>query len=212
MTGSDRIPRSIPEGAKLCERGDKLLPNFVGGAKRLRRSRWERGGGWRSRARRTFFAPRTPRQGWADTDECRPRRALRISRSTKEGWADTCADVRVPPSKREPHSTPMRRMGCARVLAARHDALATRLGRVKLTRPRAVRCAHSAPGWGGAEAYALRQQTVKRCRHGRSCSPRTVTCSPLTMRLGEPAVTRCVSPSKHEPRSRHAVGTSAERS
>ena len=49
-----------------------------------------------------------------------------------------------PQSANRAHSTPMLRMGCARVLAARHDALATRLGRVKLTRPRAVRCAHSA--------------------------------------------------------------------
>ena len=59
-----------------------------------------------------------------------------------------------PQSAHRAHRTPMRGEGCARVLAARHDALATRLGVAMWTRPRAVRSAHSAQtsawvGWGG---------------------------------------------------------------
>ena len=86
--GSGRISRSIPEGAKLYVReatnGARGLQDRVGGTKRLRRSRWEPGGGGQSRVRRAYSAPRTP-AGWADTDECRPRSAPRISWSTIGG-------------------------------------------------------------------------------------------------------------------------------
>ena len=110
-----------------------------------------RAGGGRSRARatrRANSAPRTPRQGGADTDKCRPRTLLGYRgerRRAGQVHAPMCACR--PQSANRAHSTvstPIRGGGCARVLAARHDALATRLGGAMRTRPRAVRSAHSA--------------------------------------------------------------------
>ena len=122
------------------------------------------------------------------------------------GVAYTCADVRVPTSKCEPldlHTDAgLSGLGMrARVLAARHDALATRVVGAMRTRPRAVLSAHSArtsTSVGRAEAYSRRQQNVK--RYHRTVAGWWSSSSPL-----ERDRHVHVSPAKHRtPGPRHA--------
>ena len=216
---SGRILNSIPE-VQSCvwerwQAGDQgsQIVWVARRACRRRRNHWERSGGGRSRARRAYSAPRTPRQGGADTDECRPRSAPRTSWSTEKGWADICADVHVPPpqSANRGHRTAMWSMGCARVLATRHDALATRLGRAKLTRPPAVRCPHSARtrtwvGRGGgllAPSESANRETLPSHRGGAG---RTLMLPAHSDEVGRTRRDAVCSALEHETRSLHAVG------
>ena len=113
-----------------------------------------------------------PRISWsAEYRGARKHRgAPRISWSAEDARANVACRRCRPQSAHRAHRAPMRggRVGCARVLAARLDALARVLaGRCRHVRgPSAVRPAHArALGCGGAEACSRRQQGVKRYHH-----------------------------------------------